>query len=124
MNRQELADAMIRGKNAQGVIESTSYYVHQSEYSLDTSISKPCYACALGCALIGKLNGDFHKAEIEFEAAGGFDEDSDEPAIFADLLEIPRPLAVVVELKHLNGMTVQQIAVWLKSSEGQEANHA
>ncbi len=120
MNRQQLADAMIRGKSAQGVIESRLYYVYSLEYSLDAPVSKPCYACALGCALIGKLNGDFHAAEMEFERAGGIQDEADEAAIFAHLLEIPYPLAITVDLKHLNGMTVQQIAVWLKSSEERE----
>jgi hypothetical protein len=120
MTRHELADAMLKGKNTSGVTESKSYYVHESEC---LPVPKPCYACALGCALIGKLNGDFRKAEIGLAAVGLYDEDSDEPAIFAELLEIPRSLAVAVELKHLNGLSIEDIAKWLKASEG-EGNHA
>lgn len=121
MTRHELADAMIRGKAAQNVVESRAYYIYSLEYALDAPVSKPCYACALGCALIGKHGGNFHAAEIEFERAGGIQDSVDETAIFAHLLQIPRPLADIVETKHLNGMPIQQIAAWLKSSEGGEA---
>jgi hypothetical protein len=114
MTRHELADAMLKGKNTPGVVEDRSYYV--------TTVSRLCRVCGLGAALVGKLNGDFHKAEIEFEAAGGFKWDSDEPAIFAELLEIPCELAVIVELKHLNGLSIEDLAKWLKA-EG-EGNHA
>ena len=122
MTRHELADAMIRGKTAQGVVESRAYYIYSLEYAIDAPVSKPCYACALGCALIGKHNGDFNAAEMEFEKAGGIQDSVDETAIFAHLLEIPRPLADVVEIKHLNGLAVEDIAKWLKASEG-EGNH-
>jgi hypothetical protein len=122
MTRHELADAMIRGKSAKNVVESRAYYIYSLEYALDAPVSKPCYACALGCALIGKHNGDFSAAEMEFERAGGIQDDVDEAAIFARLLEIPRPLADFVETQHLNGMPIQQIAAWLKSSEG-EGDH-
>jgi hypothetical protein len=112
MTRHELADAMLKGKNTPGVMESRAYYV-------TTGIGALCRVCGLGAALVGKLNGDFYKAESEFEAAGGFYVDSDEPTIFADLLEIPRSLAVAVEIKHLNGLSIEDIAKWLKASEGQ-----
>lgn len=112
MTRSELADAMLKGKDTPGVVEDRSYYA--------TTVGQLCHACALGSALIGKLNGDFHKAETEFEQAGGFNEDSDEPRIFADFLEIPRELAAIVELKHMNGLAIEDIAKWLKSSEGGE----
>jgi hypothetical protein len=105
---------MLKGKNTPGVVESRCYYV--------TTVSRLCQVCGLGAALVGKFNGDFHKAETAFEAAGGFDEDSDEPAIFAEFLEIPRSLAVVVELEHMNGLSIEDIAKWLKASEG-EADH-
>jgi hypothetical protein len=103
---------MIRGKAARGVIEDRRYYVN--------TMGRLCHVCGLGAVLVGKYNGDYHKAEIEFEKAGGFNGDSDEPAIFAMLLQIPRPLAIAIELKHINGMPIQQIAAWLKSSEGGE----
>lgn len=121
MTRSELADAMLRGKAAESVVENVCYYIYSLEYALDGRVSKPCYACALGCALIGKHNGDFHAAEMEFEKAGGILYEVDEHEIFARLLEIPRPLAAIVELKHLNGLKIEDIAKWLKSSEGGEA---
>lgn len=109
MNREQLADAMLKGRAAPRVVEDRKYYV--------TTLGKLCHVCGLGAALVGKFNGDFHKAEIEFEAAGGFNCDSDEPTIFADLLEIPRTLAVAIELKHLNGLTIEDIAKWLKGGQ-------
>ena len=113
MTRTELADAMLKGKAAPGVKENRSYYV--------TTVNQICHVCGLGAALVGKYNGDFHKAGSKFEQAGGFNADSDEPGIFAELLGIPRPLAVIVELKHMNGLVIEDIAKWLKSSEGGEA---
>lgn len=112
MDRHQLADAMLRGKSTPRVVEHRKYYV--------ATMGKLCYVCGLGSALVGKHDGDFHKAEIEFEAAGGFDCDSDEPTIFASLLKIPRELAVVVEIKHLNGQSIEEIAAWLKSSDETE----
>lgn len=111
MTRTELADAMLKGKNTPGVVEDRAYYV--------ATVGRLCRVCGMGAALVGKYDGDFQKAETEFEKAGGYDKDSDEPSIFAELLEIPRPLAVVVELKHMNGLKIEGIAKWLKASEGE-----
>lgn len=122
MTRTELADAMLKGKAAESVVENTCYYIYPLEYAIDGRVSKPCYACALGCALIGKYNGDFHTAEMEFEKAGGILDEVDECEIFARLLEIPGPLAAIVELKHLNGLKIEDIAKWLKASEGEAVN--
>lgn len=116
MTRHELADAMIRGRVAEGVEESKGNYI-----SVKPIINK-CFACALGCALIGKFYGDYQRAEEVYDKR--FLERSREDfehEIFADLLEIPSWLAFTVESKHINGMPIQQIAAWLKSSEGGEA---
>lgn len=110
MNRFELADAMIRGKNTEGVVEDRSYYIGVSSLFEDT----PCMACALGCALIGFYDGDFKKAE---KIAGARWSQKDDLKVLADLLDIPVSLAIEIEYKHLNGMPIQQIAAWLKSSE-------
>jgi hypothetical protein len=115
MTKHELADAMIKGKSAQGVEESKGDYI-----SIKPLIGK-CFACALGCALIGKFNGDYQKAEEVYDAEVLLlGEEDFEHESFADLLEIPPELAFTVESKHINGMPIQQIAAWLKTSEGGE----
>jgi hypothetical protein len=109
---------MIRGKSAQGVEESKGNYI-----SVKPIIDK-CFACALGCALIGKFHGDYIRAEDVYDKR--FLERSREDfehEIFADLLEVPSGLAFQVESKHINGMSIGQIAAWLKASEG-EGDHA
>jgi hypothetical protein len=44
------------------------------------------------------------------------------PDPFAELLDISPALAIEIEHKHINGMPVQQIAAWLKTSEGEGAH--
>ncbi len=114
MTRTQLADAMIRGANTDGVIEDKQNYI--SETSL-----KWCFACALGCALIGKFDGDYHKAKeaLKVAARGNYASEYD---TFGDLLGISPTLAVEIEFKHMNGMPIQQIAVWLKFSETEAVN--
>jgi hypothetical protein len=111
MNRSQLADAMLKGKNTPGVVEHAGYYLERSPL---------CWACALGCAVIGFFAGDFHKAETELEKAGCFDWECDEVGIISGLLAIPRELGATVELMHLNDKKIEEIAAWLKSSEQQE----
>ncbi len=115
MTRHQLADAMIKGKSSQGVEESKDNYISVKP------LTEKCFACALGCALIGKFNGDYQKAGDAYDECFWERSREDfEHEIFADLLEIPSNLAFIVESKHINGMPVQQIAVWLKTSEGEE----
>jgi hypothetical protein len=104
---------MLKGKNTPGVVEHSGYYLERSPL---------CWACALGCAVIGFYNGDFHKAETELEKAGCFEWECDEVGIISGLLTIPRQLATTIEHKHLNGMPIQQIAAWLKTSEEEGAH--
>src|SRR5262245_19462728 len=114
MNNQQLADAMIKGLHTNGVIEDKQNYISQ------TSL-KWCFACALGCALIGKFDGDYHKAKtaLKVAAQGNY---ASEYHTFGALLNISPEFALSIEHKHLNGMPIQQIAAWLKSSEGED-NH-
>lgn len=112
MNRFELADAMLRGAKTDGVIEDRQNYI--SETSLNW-----CFACALGCALIGKHDGDYHRAKQALkDAARG--REASEYHVFGKLLGIPPELALSTEHRHLNGQSIEQIAAWLKSSEDQE----
>lgn len=116
MTRHELADAMIRGKTAQGVVESKGNYISILQRA------KTCYACALGCALIGYFNGDYYKAEEAYDAEYLLRREEDfEHEIFSHILDVPSSIAFQIESKHINGMPIQQIAAWLKSSEGGEA---
>lgn len=108
MNRFELADAMIKGLQAPNVKEETMAYVHTSKKS------GFCRACALGCALIGYYDGNYRQAEAALDRGGSVQGD------IARALGISTDLAVEIEFRHLNGMPVQQIAAWLKSSEGGE----
>ena len=115
MNRYQLADAMIKGLHAKGVEESRKHYVAVTESK------NLCKACALGCALIGQLDGDYRKAERVYdEKCASLGNDAHEFRIFADLLNITETLAFKVEHYHLQGMPIQQIAAWLKSSEETE----
>ena len=117
MNRHQLADAMIKGLHTQGVKED-----RKAAYVCVSPKSGFCRACALGCALIGKFDGDYMKAERIYDAENMLrPADVDFCDLFAELLGIPPALALEIEFKHLNGMTVQQIAAWLKSSEETEA---
>lgn len=122
MNRPELADAMIKGKNTLNVKESKGDYIRIS-YRLDGAT---CFACALGCALIGKLDGDCCGAETILNNTQYVKKQIDEHNVFSELLRISPSLAIDIEHKHLNGQTIEQIARWLKSdpdwAEGWEAN--
>jgi hypothetical protein len=109
MTRIELADAMLKGAHTDGVIEDKQNYI--SETSL-----KWCFACALGCALIGKYDGDYRKAKQALkDTAKG--RPASEYHVFGDLLGVSPELALSIEHKHLNGMPIEQIAAWLKSEE-------
>jgi hypothetical protein len=113
MTRTELADAMLRGLHTPGVEESRTSYISRG-WGDNT-----CWACALGGAAIGYYDGDYRQAEhalIEVSRNQG------EYDAFAELLDISPALAVEIEHKHLNGMSVEQIAAWLKTSES-EADH-
>lgn len=116
MTRSELADAMLKGKDTPGVREDK-----MAPYVAVSPRKFFCRACALGCALIGFFNGDYEKAEAYYDAEN-MQRETDESVydIFADYLKISAELALEIELKHLNGMPIQQIAAWLKTSE-QEA---
>jgi hypothetical protein len=109
MTRIELADAMLKGANTDGVIEDKQNYIS------GTSLNW-CFACALGCALIGKFDGDYHAAKLALkDAAKG--RPASEYHIFGDLLGISPELALSIEHKHLNDWPIEQIAAWLKSEE-------
>jgi hypothetical protein len=109
---------MLKGLHTKGVMENTANYVNSMNGQMMF-----CRACALGCALIGKFDGDYLKAEEVYDARYHKRRSYDTAeAIIADLLDISPELAIEVEHKHLNGMPVEQIAAWLKSSEG-EGNH-
>jgi len=112
MTRHELANAMIKGLHTPNVREDQMAYVHVSE-------KRPlCKACALGCALIGSLDGDTREAERIYRYKDQTETIKTVYDIFSDLLGISPELALEIEFKHLNGMPVQQIAAWLKTSEG------
>lgn len=114
MTKFELADAMLRGAKTDGVIEDRQNYIS------GTSLNW-CFACALGCALIGKHGGDYHKAkQVLKDAAQG--REASEYHVFGGLLGISPELALSIEHKHLNGMPIEQIAAWLKTSKGGEVN--
>lgn len=114
MTRHELADAMIKGLETPNVVESDIHYIAVGSFK-----TSPCRACALGAALIGHYDGNYRRAKQALQSCGMR---LDEYNSFAKLLDISLALAVEIELKHLNGMPIQQIAAWLKSSEG-EGNH-
>jgi hypothetical protein len=111
MNRYQLADAMIKGLNAPNVKESQTSYINNPKSK------STCWACALGCALIGHYDGNCKQAYEAWRDAtihlGEYD-------AFSDLLGITPALAVEIEFKHMNGINVQQIAAWLKSSDETE----
>jgi hypothetical protein len=119
---------MIRGKNTKGVQEHKDFYIHVEP----SFMNRPafCNACANGCALIGYYDGEYERAYAAFrERESEINRSSDyneyyfsEPEVLADLLDISPALAIEIEFKHLNGMPIQQIAAWLKSSEG-EGDH-
>src|SRR5262245_502554 len=109
MNRFELADAMLRGANTDGVIEDKKNYIS------GTSLNW-CFACALGCALIGKFDGDYQKAKQVLKDAAR-DREASEYHVFGDLLGISPELALSIEHKHLNGWPIEQIAAWLRSPD-------
>lgn len=111
MTRTELADAMIRGLHTPGVEESENNYIAVK------SLINVCLACALGCALIGNHQGNFQEAEEVFDSFCEMMGDGMDLETCAGLLEIPLKLAVEIEHKHLNGMPIEQIAAWLKTSE-------
>jgi hypothetical protein len=107
---------MIKGLKTEGVRESQIAYIQVSEKR------GVCLACALGCALIGKYNGDYLEAYYAWKRSlhrSGVTVIQD---IFAHLLDIPIALAVEVEVGHLSDESIEDIAKWLKSSEG-EADH-
>ncbi len=109
MTRTELADAMLRGAKTHGVIEDRTFYLSTG--------SATCLACALGAALIGQYKGDFRKAEKAVEQIVNYQDANGEVIACAMLLKISPTLAVEVEHRHLNGQTIQDIAVWLKGGK-------
>ena len=111
MTRIELADAMLRGLHTQNVEESKTDYIHVFP------LVGICKACALGCAIIGKYGGDYVKAEDEADYLFNINPDAFEVELAAEILDIPRNLAIEIEHKHLNDMPIEQIAAWLKSEE-------
>jgi len=114
MNRTQLADAILKGKQTEGVKESQTAYVTAWQ------TRGICLACALGCALIGKLDGDYLEAERVFRAkAHKALNQIPVQVIFADILEISTDLAVEVEFRHLNNQSVEEIAAWLKKGDDQ-----
>jgi hypothetical protein len=113
MTRYELANAMLKGLHTPNVREDKMAYVSVSE-------KRPlCKACALGCALIGKFDGDVIQAERIYRYKDNTETAKTAYDIFGDLLGIDPELALEIEFKHLNGMPIQQIAAWLKTSEGE-----
>jgi hypothetical protein len=113
MTRHELADVMIKGLHTPNVREERMTYISASEKR------PPCKACALGCALIGKLDGNIREAERIYHYKDRTETVKTTYDIFGDLLGISPELALEIEFKHLNGMPIQQIATWLKTSEGE-----
>lgn len=112
MNRSQLADAMLKGSKAQGVYESRDRYIATSRNG------QFCRACALGCALIGKHDGDFYEAEKVYDQQFLERRSCDAvQVVLAGLLDISPALAIEIEHKHLNGMRVEQIAAWLKGGD-------
>lgn len=109
MNRQQLADAMLKGVNTPGVVENRRQYI--------ATVGRLCHACAIGAAVIGKFNGDFHEAEKAFDRIVNYRDVVGEVRACATLLEISPALAIEIEHKHLNGQTIEQIAAWLKGGE-------
>ncbi len=109
MTRTELADAMLRGVKTYGVIESRACYL--------STDSATCLTCALGAALVGQYKGDFREAEKAFEQTVNYRDVNAEAIACATLLKISPALAVEVEHRHLNGQTIQDIAVWLKGGK-------
>lgn len=109
MTRTQLADAMLKGLHTPNVVEDQIAYIHIS--------MGICRACPLGAALIGQHDGDYLHARAIFTAFQRRNRGQDECVIFARLLDIPIPLAVEIENKHLNDMSIRQIAAWLKTSE-------
>lgn len=121
MTRHELADAMIRGKAARGVVESLHHYITPKEYGgrtfpKDVPPDTLCAVCALGAAVVG-VYGDYVRAFNAFHQARKTQGEYDS---FAELLNVSPALAVEIELRHLNDESIEQIAAWLKSSEGGE----
>lgn len=111
MNRIQLADAMLKGLHTKGVEESRGNYIAVQ------GLYNACLACALGCALIGHYDGDFNKAEEIFDRHCDYTGDDMDIETCAELLDIPASLAVVIEHKHLNGLTIEDIAKWLKGGQ-------
>lgn len=111
MNRAQLADAMLKGKQTEGVRESQTAYV---TYWQKRGI---CLACALGLAVIGYFDGDYQEAERVFRVGIQKNYGLPAQALFAVILDISTDLAVEVEFRHLNGTSIEDIAAWLKSSE-------
>lgn len=116
MNRRELADAMEKGANTPGVVESRMHYITVAEKK------GLCKACALSCALIGLYNGDYREAEKVYDAkAINLQPNEHEFSIFAELLGIPESLALEVEHKHLQGRSIEEIVAWLKLPKERKA---
>jgi hypothetical protein len=107
---------MLKGLYTPNVREDKMAYVSVSE-------KRPiCKACAIGCALIGKLDGDVREAERIYRHKDQAETSGTTYDIFGDLLGIAPELVLEIEFNHLNGMPVEQIAAWLKTSEG-EVDH-
>ena len=116
MTRRELAEAMIRGIETPGVLESDCDYVSKDKKK------GLCRTCALGAALIGKCNGDSDEAAAMWRAAHEVRTEDGPIAAMADMLSISDSLAEEVELKHCDGETIRQIAAWLKEGENEETD--
>lgn len=114
MNRRQLSDAMTKGIQTPNVVESKDHYI------TGTGLRPFCRVCALGAALVGHYDGNHKKA---FKAYCEETREKGEYDAFADLLGIDIRLAVEIEFRHMNGMPIQQIAAWLKSSDETEAQY-
>lgn len=114
MNRRELAKAMRDGIKTKGVRESQTAYITVWERR------KLCLACALGCALIGKYNGDYLEAARAWRGILYRNNAPTAQGVFTDLLNVPITLVLEVEERHLSGDSIEQIASWLESPEETE----
>lgn len=126
MTRHELADAMIRGEAAEGVVESQDHYLSLTPnlggFGREIPEGAFCAVCAIGAAVVGSYDGNFIAAHNALREKIREDRgEKGEYDTFAELLDISPALAVEIEFKHLNGESIEQIAAWLKSSEGGES---
>ena len=118
MTRKELADAMLQGIQTPNVEEWREGFI---EVKLR---SENCWVCALGSALVARNGGDYRKAERLFDRFFALNTATKAgEQVMASLLNIPINLAIQVSERHLwQNQSIEEIAAWLKSSEGGEAD--